>query len=255
MAQINSFQDLLDLLDSNPEYLQELRTRLLTEELVALPAKFAELVAKFDEFVAATNRRFEALESDVAVLKEDVAVLKEDVAVLKEDVAELKGDVKVLKDDVGALKGSDTERRVRDNILNIAKDELGLTRGRVLLRRSNDMDNQLRAEVDRAESLGVVSENDVDNLLVADIIIRARQSAPRQYVYAVIEISHTINNRDINRARDRATSVAAITGDEAMAVVIGGVIQPPQRQLAAESDVRVVIPAMFRAEIPEEDHD
>ena len=263
MAQINSFQDLLDLLDSNPEYLQELRTRLLTEELVALPVKFAELVAKFDEFVAATNRRFEALESDVAVLKEDVAVLKEDVAVLKEDVAELKGvhvaelkgDVKVLKDDVGALKGSDTERRVRDNILNIAKDELGLTRGRVLLRRSNDMDNQLRAEVDRAESLGVVSENDVDNLLVADIIIRARQSAPRQYVYAVIEISHTINNRDINRARDRATSVAAITGDEAMAVVIGGVIQPPQRQLAAESDVRVVIPAMFRAEIPEEDHD
>ena len=248
MAQINSFQDLLDLLDSNPEYLQALRTRLLTEELVALPAKFAELVAKFDEFVAATNRRFEALESDVAVLKEDVAVLKE-------DVAELKGDVKVLKDDVGALKGSDTERRVRDNILNIAKDELGLTRGRVLLRRSNDMDNQLRAEVDRAESLGVVSENDVDNLLVADIIIRARQSAPRQYVYAVIEISHTINNRDINRARDRATSVAAITGDEAMAVVIGGVIQPPQRQLAAESDVRVVIPAMFRAEIPEEDHD
>ena len=262
MAQINSFQDLLDLLDSNPEYLQELRTRLLTEELVALPAKFAELVAKFDEFVAATNRRFEALESDVAVLKEDVAVLKEDVAVLKEDVAvlkedvaELKGDVKVLKDDVGALKGSDTERRVRDNILNIAKDELGLTRGRVLLRGASDVDTQLRAEVERAESLGVVSENDVDNLLVADIIIRARQSAPRQYVYAVIEISHTINNRDINRARDRATSVAAITGDEAMAVVIGGVIQPPQRQLAAESDVRVVIPAMFRAEIPEEDHD
>ena len=242
MAQINTFQDLLDLLDSKPEYLQELRTRLLTEELVALPAKFAELVAKFDEFVAATNRRFEALESDVAVLKEDVKVLKEDVKVLKDDV-------KVLKDDVGTLKGSDTERRVRDNILNIAKDELGLTRGRVLLRRSSDMDAQLRIEVDRAESLGVVSENDVDNLLVADIIIRARQSVTRQYVYAVIEISRTINNRDINRARDRARSVAAITGDEAMAVVIGGFIQPQQRQLAAESDVAVVIPAMFRAEI------
>ena len=49
--------------------------------------------------------------------------------------------------------------------------------------------------------------------------------------------------------------MAAITGDEAMAVVIGGVVQPQQRQLATESGVKVVIPAMFRAELSEEDHD
>jgi hypothetical protein len=234
MTQINSFQDLLNLLDSNPQYLQALRARILSAELIALPEKFAELVAqvtelsaKFDEFVAATDRRFAALETDVKVLKDDV---------------------KVLKDDVGALKGSDTERRVRDNILNIAKDELGLTRGRVLLRGSGDVDAQLRAAIDRGEALGVVAENDVDNLLVADIIIRARKSIDRRYAYAVIEVSRTINDWDINRARNRATSVAAITGDEAIAVVIGGAIYPQQRELAAQSDVQVVIPAMFRAE-------
>ena len=44
MAQINTFQDLLDLLDSDPEYLEALRVRLLTPELIELPAKFAELV-------------------------------------------------------------------------------------------------------------------------------------------------------------------------------------------------------------------
>ena len=276
MAQINSFQDLLDLLDSNPEYVQELRARLLTEELVALPEKFAELVAKFDEFVAATNRRFEALESDVkvlkedvavlkedvavlkedvAVLKEDVAVLKEDVAVLKEDVTVLKEDVKVLKDDVGALKGSDIERRVRDNILNIAKDTLGLTRGRVLLRGSGDIDSQLRAAIEQAEARGVVTEEDVDNLLVADIVIRARRAADRRSVYAVFEVSSTINNRDIDRAQARAGSVAAITGDEALAVVLGGVIRPRQQQRAAEQGVAVVIPAMFGTERSGEEDD
>ena len=78
MTEINTFQDLLDLLDSNPDYIDELRVRLLTPELIALPAKFAELVAtvahistKLDEFIATTDRRFETLEADVTTLKDE----------------------------------------------------------------------------------------------------------------------------------------------------------------------------------------
>ena len=239
MAEINTFQDLLDLLDRNPEYLEALRVRLLTPELIALPAKFAELVAKveelagrfeelagrfeelvgrFDEFVAATNRRLESLEADV----------------------------KTLKDDVADLKGSDTERRARENILNIAKDELGLTRGRILLGRSRDMDPQLHAAAEQAETQGLVDGNEVDNLYVADIIIRARRTVDSRQVYAVFEVSRTINNRDIDRAYDRARSLAVITNNETIAAVIGESAQPQQRDRAAEKDVRVVIPAMFR---------
>lgn len=241
MAEINTFQDLLDLLDRNPEYLEALRVRLLTPELVALPAKFAELVTKFDEFVAATNRRFEALEADVKTLKDDVKILKDDVKILKDDV-------KILKDDVATLKGSDTERRARENILNIAKDELGLTRGRVLLDGSRDMDPQLRAAAEQAEVRGLVDGDAVDNLHVADIIIRARRSVDARQVYAVFEVSRTINDRDIDRAHDRARSLAVITNNEAIAAVIGESARPQQRERAAERDVRVVIPAMFRTQ-------
>ena len=35
------YQHLLDFLDSNPEYLQEMRTRLLLPDLIALPEQFA----------------------------------------------------------------------------------------------------------------------------------------------------------------------------------------------------------------------
>ena len=234
MAEINTFQDLLDLLDSNPEYLEALRVRLLTPELIALPAKFAELVAKFDEFVAATNRRFETLETDVKTLKDDVGVLK--------------GDVATLKDDVATLKGSDTERRARENILNIAKDELGLTRGRILLGGSRDMDPQLRTATEQAETQGLVDGDEVDNLHVADIIIRARRTMDMRQVYAVFEVSRTINNRDIDRAYNRARSLAVITNNETIAAVIGESAQPQQRERAAEKDVRVVIPAMFRTQ-------
>ncbi len=247
MTEINTFQDLLDLLDSNPDYIDELRVRLLTPELIALPAKFAELVAtvahistKLDEFIATTDRRFETLEADVTTLKDGVTILKDDV--------------KVLKDDVAALKGSDTERRARENILNIAKDELGLTRGRVLLDGSRDMDPQLRAAAEQAEVRGLVDGDAVDNLHVADIIIRARRSADARQVYAVFEVSRTINNRDIDRAYDRARSLAAITSNETIAAVIGESVQSQQRERAAERDVRVVIPAMFRTQSPGDHH-
>ncbi len=269
MAQINSFQDLLDLLDSNPQYLEDLRAKILSAELLALPEKFAELVAqmaelnrRFDEFVVATNRRLDALESDVSVLKEDVSILKEDVSILKEDVSilkedvrELKSDVKTLKDDMALVKGGQTESRALNNILNIAKDVLGLSRGRILFGGSGEMDAQLRAALDQAESQGLITEDELDNLLVTDIIIRARRAFDRQYVYAVIEVSHTINNRDIDRARDRARTLALATGDEALPVALGGVVRPLQRRRADEAGVHVVIPAMFGEERLGDDDD
>ena len=54
------YQHLLDFLDSNPEYLQDMRTRLLLPDLIALPEQFSQLVglvtdlsASFHDFAAA----------------------------------------------------------------------------------------------------------------------------------------------------------------------------------------------------------
>ncbi len=118
MTTIHTIEDLLHVLDENPDWVDALRARLLTHELIELPEKFTQFVAEMNSFVAevnkfveATKRRFDALEirvdsiqKDVQVLKEDVQVLKEDVQVLKEDVQVLKEDVQVLKEDVQVLK-------------------------------------------------------------------------------------------------------------------------------------------------------
>ena len=80
------FQHLLDFLDSNPEYLQDMRTRLLMPDLIALPEQFAQLVGlvtdlstSFHDFAEATDRRLTSIETDVGVLKTDVSTLKADV--------------------------------------------------------------------------------------------------------------------------------------------------------------------------------
>ena len=233
------FQHLLDFLDSNPEYLQDMRTRLLMPALIALPEQFAQLVglvaelsASFHDFAAATDRRLTSIETDVGTLKTDVGTLKTDVGTLKTNVA--------------SLNGSDLENRARLNILNIAMNELALNRGRVLLATGRDTEPGFLATINAAEEAGLITEQQADHVLVADIIIRARRADDKQYVHAVFEVSRTIRLDDITRAHSRAATVAAATGEPTIAAVVGEAIHPPQQQEADEVGVKVLLPPMLR---------
>lgn len=259
MTTVTTVDDFVRALREQPELLETVRQLILTEELLELPQKFAalaqyvqELAAvladttrRLDDFIETTNRNFQLVNERLERLEADVGTLKSDVGTLKSDVDTLKSDMKVVKDDVANLKGSDMERRAQDNILNIAKDELGLTRGRVLMSCVREVDPQLLADAERAEAQGLVTEEEVDNLLVSDIIIRARRISDKQYVYATIEVSRTIHDHDINRAYHRARTLAAITGAEVIAVAMGGIIQPHQQALADAQGVLIVLPAIF----------
>ena len=245
--EINNQQDFLRALDTDPVFREAVRRHLLTDDLINLPGQFAQLVnvvseltEAFNTFAANTDRRLSALENDVGILKSDVSTLKSDVATLKSDVG-------ILKSDVATLTGSDIERRARGSILNVAKDELNLTRGRILLAQGRDTEPQFLETIHTAEDRGLITEQQADNILVADIIIRGRRQHDRQYVHAVFEVSRTVRNHDIQRAHDRAAAVAAATGEETIAAVIGQVIQPPQRAQADALDVRALITAMFSA--------
>ena len=68
MATINTIEDLLRLLDENPEWLEALRARLLTRELLELPQTVANLTAE----VAALSEKVAALSAEVAALSAEV---------------------------------------------------------------------------------------------------------------------------------------------------------------------------------------
>ena len=212
------YQHILDFLDSNPEYLHDMRTRLLMPDLIALPEQFAQLVglvtdlsASFQAFAEATDRRLTSLEANVA-----------------------------------SLQGSDLENRARLNILNIAMNELGLTRGRILLATGRDTEPGFLATINAAEEAGPITEQQADHVLVADIIIRARRTDDKRYVHAVFEVSRTIRLDDITRAHGRAVTVASTTGEPTIAAVVGELIQPPQQQQADEMGVKVLLPPLLQ---------
>ena len=226
------YQHILDFLDSNPEYLHDMRTRLLMPDLVALPEQFAQLVglvtdlsASFQAFAEATDRRLDTLEGHAAETNRRLASLETNVA---------------------SLNGSDLENRARLNILNIAMNELGLTRGRILLATGRDTEPGFLATINAAEEAGLITEQQADHVLVADIIIRARRADDKQYVHAVFEVSRTIRLDDITRAHGRAATVASTTGEPTIAAVVGEVIQPPQQQQADEMGVKVLLPPLLQ---------
>ena len=112
---IRTFDDILNALRERPDWAEELRKLVLTEELIALPKKFEdfrreefrplkEKVDKIEQDVTGLKEDMIVVKQDVAILKEDVTVLKQDVTVLKQDVTVLKQDVTVLKQDVTVLK-------------------------------------------------------------------------------------------------------------------------------------------------------
>ena len=247
------FQHLLDFLDSNPEYLQDMRTRLLMPDLIALPEQFAQLVglvtelsASFQAFAEATNHRLDALEDHAAETNRRLTSLDTNVASLNTNVASLNTNVASLNTNVASLNGSDLENRARLNILNIAMNELALNRGRVLLATGRDTEPGFLATINAAEEAGLITEQQADHVLVADIIIRARRADDKQYVHAVFEVSRTIRLDDITRAHSRAATVAAATGEPTIAAVVGEAIQPPQQQEADEMGVKVLLPPMLR---------
>ncbi len=233
-AEVRTFQDLLRVLRERPEWLEELRRLILTEELLRLPQRFGWMekkVEKMDKDIGGLKQDVGVLKQDVAVLKQDVAVLKEDVAVLKQDVARLKEDVERLKQDVAYLKGSDFERTIRER----APAYLGR-----LIRRCRTVSFEAVAEwLEDAVDRGVISEEEKNEALLVDLVARGRVRSGREVVLAV-EASVKVDVEDVERASKRAEVLRRGLEAEVIGVVIGRERTERAEEKAEELDVVVV---------------
>ena len=82
MATINTIDDLVRALDENPEWVEILRIRLLSRELLDLPGNLAQLADAFAQFASATDQRMARLEESAAETSERVARLEAAMAQL-----------------------------------------------------------------------------------------------------------------------------------------------------------------------------
>ena len=220
--------------------------RRVAEQLAQLTAQVSRLTARLEEFIAEQkeiNRvfaeRLTRLETDVAELKSDMSEVKADTAELKVGLRRLEGRVGSLAGTVGRLQGAELERKIHANIAGMVCTPLGIRRPRVLKSILAATVPELFDLLDPALDDGRITRAQFDRLMQTDIILAAREGNA-QPVYVAIEISRTVHDEDLDRARERADILAAASGVPALALVIGYIIPPPQRRKAAELSVHLM---------------
>ena len=246
---IESFEDILDVLEQNPEYREAMRRHILDEEIRRLPAEFRELRKTVDDLAQAvrdymetTNERLGRVESDIAELKEGQAELKAGQAKLEAGQAKLEAGQARLEGRIGDVAGTAYERRIAKHCRNIVSRRLGIKRAKVLHSISVPDNEALDDLVYAASEVGSITDQQAYDLDLADIIV-AGSGAPDQANYAVIEVSETIGDDDVDRARERAEILASAASEPVVAAVIGKAVSDANRQRADQSGVAVIIMA------------
>ena len=205
MAVINTMEDLIRLLDENPKWVEALRVRLLTRELIELPEKFAE-------FVKVTNERFDKLEGKHDKLERRFDKLEKRFDELETRFDRLEAQVKSLQDDVGMLTGAHARSAA-------IRDASSIAREMNFYRTKNLSQDDLWVLIDRADTVDI-PKNALRSFRHADLIMEATDQ-DGETCYIAVEISFTVNGRDTTRALRNAEFLTRFTGKPAHAAVVG----------------------------------
>ena len=224
MATINTIHDLFQLLRDNPEWADELRTLILTTELIDLPRKFDALIEEtrahktsFDDFVEESRTRQDAADRRFNDFVEQTRAhnTATDAAIseLRDAQKETQSAVKELQDDVGELKGSNAINaalRSPDLIVFALSEDLLIEKALT----AQDIGAMLRAKP------GIVPQDSTMSFVEADLMIHAKDSEGEDH-YIAAEVSYTVGSNDVDRAIRNAEFLRRLTDKESHAVVVG----------------------------------
>ena len=240
MTTIHTIEDLIRILDEHPEWLEALRTRLLTRELLELPQRFAEFAETTRQEFEAINKRFEAIDKQFeainkrfeAVDKQFEAINKRFEAVDKRfdgidarldrmdirfdgiDARLDRMDIRFdrIEQDIAPLKGAHAANVAVKQAALIAV-EMGLVFKRVI-------ETPELVTLTLSKELPEVPNSELASFRRADLVIEAVDGSDAP-CYLPVEASYTVNGRDTRRAIRNAEMLTAYTGAPAHAVVAG----------------------------------
>ena len=223
---INTIEDLTRILRERPEWRDEMRKLVLTDELLTLPQRFSE-------YAASTDRRLDELTQIVQQLAQSLQELTQRF----EQYAEITNRrVSNLEGRVGNLEGSHYESKVvRLLPTRIRLEKVANLNNPQVVYPINGNAPALDSLIQRAINNGVISHDQMIELTDADAIIAADDNR-----YAVVESSITLAERDINRAIGRAALMSIITGSETVPVVASDNIADAERAFAEERGVSII---------------
>ena len=231
MTTIDNIADLVRILKEQPEWADTIRSILLTEELLNLPARFAEFVQLTQESNRLINERLTQIDTRVDHLETAQTETNQQLTQLNTRMNRMEGRF-------SNLEGSDYERKVRYGALHRAQVRFGLDNAYLALTQNDPSAPQLNSMIANAIKNGFISQEQCEDLYEADIIISDQGNR-----HVVMEVSLTADLDDIVRVNRRAGVLRAVTGGAVIPVVITANLNDAQRDQAAAEEVATFIMA------------
>ncbi len=244
---IRTIEDLMQVLDAHPQWLEAMRARLLTRELLELPQTVANIAKttneRFDkteadiqgtrddlaDFAKTTNERFDGVDKRFDKAEADIQETRNDLADFAKTTNErfdgvdkrfdgvdkrfdkVENDIRKIRNDMAPLKGAHARNGALREADMIA-ESMGFSLTRIL------PDSEIRDLIRSCDTTGI-AKNELISFRLADLIIEAEdQKGERCYIAA--EISYTANGRDTTRAIRNAGFLTRFTGSPAHAAIV-----------------------------------
>ena len=247
MTAINTIEDLVRIMDERPEWVEAMRVRLLTREVLELPQTIAKLAETVEKFIDSTNKRLDSIAArldqhdarfDAVDARFDQVDARFDAVDARFDQVDARfeavdarfdqvdtrfdavdtrfqtvnGSIQKLRDDIAPLKAAHARNAAIDDAIAIASD-LGLRRTKNLTR---DEVWELTESVDTSG----IPTNELRSFRRADLVVEATDKND-EVCYVAVEISFTANGRDTIRAIRNAEFLNRFTGRRSYAAVAG----------------------------------
>ena len=242
MTTINNIEDLVRVLDENPEWLEALRARLLSRELLELPDRFAQFSAEMSQLRAEVNRFVEEMNqfrAEVNRFVEEMNEFRAEVNRFVEEMNQFRAEMNRfvadtnlrfnrVEADMGNLKGVLVRREAIEHA-TVSAREMGLRRTKTLA------PDDVWDLADSVDTSGI-STDDLRSFRRADLIMETVDSEGETH-YVAVEISFTVNGRDTSRAIRNAEFLTRFTGKRSHAVVSGIELDYRVRSIAESGEV------------------
>ncbi len=257
ITDIAAVEEMLEVLDANPNLLEALRARILTRELLELPQAVAELSASqirlettLREFMKATNARLDSLETTLrefmeatnarfvsleTTLREFMEATKAFMEAANTRLAKLESNVVEIKRDFSVIKGRHVEMDLQGKIHGM----LGIRRlNRAQVVRAGYPAVALPAfceDMYNALETGLVTDEQYGRVMDTDLIARARRRGFDDYVYVAVEASYQLDKDDVDRVDRTARTLAAVFPKAEIIAMVYGVETSGDVMFHAES--------------------
>ena len=268
-------QAFIQALSDDQVFREEIRALLLTREVLELPEKLAQLTERVDRFAAAqesfnaeqrqfnekAETRFANIDRFIAAqesFNEEMRQFRAEQyqfnaeqlqfnaeqlqfnAEMRQFRAEQQQTNRSVEARLGRALGGLLEASLERSIGPILARAFGLHDVHTLQSRFTMPNQEFNRRLSQAQAEGKITPDQAFQLDRADYIVYGRQNADDAGVYFVAEVSWTLGQNDIDRARERADIMAAASGVNAIAVAIAQEIPPPQVEQAAAAQVILI---------------